>query len=91
MNREELSGLVGHEIVVGLNHPEGGGVEILATLDEVRGDGVVLSEIGDLVPGPTLFCPWDSFRRVRDRPPWFVPPREEAGSEEELQVRELHE
>ena len=75
MDREELSGLVGREVVVGLNHPEAGGVEVLATLHEVRRDGIVLSEIVDLVPGPTLFCPWDSFRRVRDRPPWFVPPR----------------
>ncbi len=33
-------------------------VQIIATLDEVRDDGIVLSEmIGELGSGPTLFCP----------------------------------
>jgi hypothetical protein len=43
----------------------------------VRDDGIVLSEIGELGPGPTLFCPWNSLKRVRDRPPWIRPPYEE--------------
>ena len=33
------------------------GAGMVATLDEVRDDGVILSEIGELGPGPTMFCP----------------------------------
>ena len=69
MDREEISGLVGHKVAVRLNSVEARGVEIVATLEEVRDDGVVLSEVGELGPRPTIFCPWDSLHRVRDRPP----------------------
>ncbi len=89
MDRDAIYGLVGRKVIVGFNAAEGGGVEVSATLDEVRDDGIVLSQISDLVPGPTLFCPWESFRRARERVPWFMPPHN--GPEEELQIREPHE
>jgi hypothetical protein len=82
VDREEISGLVGHKVAVRLNSVEARGVEIVATLEEVRDDGVVLSEVGELGPGPTMFCPWGSLHRVRDRPPWLAPPHEEPGPEE---------
>ena len=53
-------------------------MEIVATLEELRDDGVVLSEVGELGPGPTVFCPWESLHRIRERPPWLRPPREES-------------
>lgn len=73
-----------------MNSVEARGVEIVATLDEVRDDGIVLSKIGELGSGPTLFCPWGTLHRVRDRPPWFAPPHE-AMLEEEQQNREYYE
>ena len=82
MDREAILELVGHKVAVRLSSYEARGVEIVATLDEVRDDGVVLSEVGELGPGPTLFCPWDSLHRVRNRPPWLAPPHEEPGPEE---------
>lgn len=91
MRRQEIFGLLGHKVVVGLNSADAGGVEIFATLDEVRDDGIVLSQISDLVPGPTLLCPWESFQQAHDRPSWFMPPREEEVSGEELQIREVPE
>ncbi len=87
MDRNDLSGLVGRKVAVRLNSVEARGVEIVATLEEVRGAGIVLSEIGELGPGPTLLCPWESLHQVRDRPPWLAPPHEEP---EEGQVREFY-
>lgn len=83
MNREEVSGLVGRKVAIRLTNVEARGVEMVATLAEVREDGVVLSEVGDLGPGPTMFCPWESLHRVRERPPWLRPPHEEPGDEPE--------
>jgi hypothetical protein len=77
MDREQVSRLLGQKVAVRLTNVEARGVEITATLDEVREDGVVLSEVGELGPGPRMFCPWDSLLRVRDRPPWLAPPHEE--------------
>ena len=54
MERQEISGLVGRKVAVRLNSVEARGVEIVATLEEVREDGIILSEIGELGPGPTL-------------------------------------
>ena len=82
VNREQISGLVGHKVAIRLNSVEARGVEIVATLEEVRDDGVVLSEVGELGPGPTIFCPWDSLHRIRDRLPWLAPPHEQSGPEE---------
>jgi hypothetical protein len=76
-DRNRVVGLVGHKVAVSLNNVEARGVELIGTLDEVRDDGIVLSEIGELGPGPTMFCPWDSLRRVRERPSWLRPPHEE--------------
>ena len=64
-----------------LTSVEARGVEIVATLEEVRDGGVMLSEVGELGPGRTIFCPWDSLHRVRDRPLARAPP-EEPGPEE---------
>jgi hypothetical protein len=63
----------------------------VATLDKVRDDGVVLSEIGELGPGPTMFCPWDSLRRLRDRPPFFMLPYEGPESGEYYELYEHRE
>ncbi len=82
MNREEISGLVGHKVAARLTSVEARGVEIVATLEEVRDGGVMLSEVGELGPGPIIFCPWDSLHWVRDRSPWLAPPHEEPGPEE---------
>lgn len=76
-DRDRVAGLVGHKVAAGLKIAEGQSAEVVATLDEVRDDGIVLSEISDLGSGPTLFCPWDSLRRVGIRPPWLRPPHEE--------------
>ena len=69
----------------------GNGVGIVATLDEVRHDGVVLSEVDELGPGPTIYCPWDSLRRVRDRLPFFMPPHEEPEPDEYYELYEHRE
>ena len=90
-DRDRVVGLVGHKVAVNLNNVEARGVEIIGTLDEVRDDGIVLSEMGELGPGPTLFCPWDSLRLVRERPPWLRPPHEESGPEEVPQEQGFYE
>ena len=82
---------VGEEVVVRLASIEARGAEILATLDEVRDDGVSLSGIGELGPGPTMFCPWDSIRQIRprsafDRTPYDEVP--EGASESEFRLEE---
>jgi hypothetical protein len=83
---------VGHKVAVGLSSEEAvGSVEIVATLEEVRDDGIVLSEISELGPGPTLFCPWDSLKRVRDRPYWLRMSHEEPGPEEVPQEQSFYE
>jgi hypothetical protein len=89
-DRNRVVGLVGHKVAVSLNNVEARGVELIGTLDEVRDDGIVLSEIGELGPGPTMFCPWDSLRRVRERPSWLRPPREEPPPDEATQDREYY-
>lgn len=79
MDREDVSGLVGRKVAIRLTNVEARGVEMVATLAEVREDGVVLSEVGELGPGPTMFCPWESLHKVRERPSWLRPPHEEPG------------
>lgn len=86
MNREDVSGLVGRKVAVRLTNVEARGVEMVATLAEVREDGILLSELGELGPGPTMFCPWKSLHRVRERPQWFRPPHEAPGDEAEHPV-----
>ncbi|CAA9481274.1 MAG: hypothetical protein AVDCRST_MAG12-1520 [uncultured Rubrobacteraceae bacterium] len=83
MNRGDMSGLVGRKVAIRLTNVEARGVELVATLEEVREDGIVLSEVGELGPGPTMFCPWASLHQVRERPPWLRPPHEEPGNEAE--------
>jgi hypothetical protein len=90
-DRDRVVGLVGHKVAVGLTNVEAASVEILATLDEVRDDGIVLSEKDELGPGPTLFCPWDSLKRVRDRPPWLRMPHEEPDPGEAPQEQGFYE
>jgi hypothetical protein len=89
-DRDRIVGLAGHRVAVRLTSVEAASVEIIATLDEVRDDGIVLSEIGELGSGPTLFCPWDSLKRVRERPPWLRLPHEEAEPGEELREEEYY-
>jgi hypothetical protein len=57
VNRGDVSGLVGRKVAIRLTNVEARGVELVATLEEVREDGIVLSEVGELGPGPTMFCP----------------------------------
>jgi hypothetical protein len=77
-DRERVAGLVGCRVEVAIKgEEEEGAAGLVGTLDEVRDDGIALSEISDLGSGPTLFCPWRSLRRVRDRLPWFMPPHGE--------------
>ena len=90
-DRDRVVGLVGHKVAVGLTNVEAASVEIIATLDEVRDDGIVLSEKGELGPGPTPFCPWDSLKRVRDRPPWLRMPHEEPDPGEAPQEQGFYE
>jgi hypothetical protein len=85
-DRDRVFVLVGHRVAARLES-----AEIIATLDEVRDDGVVLSEIGELGPGPTMFCPWDSLRRIRDRPPWLRMPHEEPVPAEAPLEQEFYE
>lgn len=87
VDREEAIRFVGKKVAVRLNTVEARGVEIVATLEEVRDDGIVLSGVGELGPGPTMFCPWGSLRRVRDRPPWLRPPHEEPDEQETYDLR----
>lgn len=86
MDRGRIAELVGGKIALRLSSAEALGVELLATLDEVRDDGVVISEIGELVPGPTLFVPWDSLRAVSDREPRPPSPEETTPDEEEVKT-----
>ena len=87
MDREETVQLVGKKVTARLNSAEAAGVEIRATLEEVREDGILLSDIGELGPGPTMFCPWESLGRVRDRPP--SPPHDEQEGGEFYELREV--
>lgn len=80
MDWGEVARLVGAKVAVRLKNAEARGVEIIATLEEVGDAGVTLSDIGELGPGPTLFCPWESLERVRDRPPWLTSPHEGSGA-----------
>lgn len=48
-----------------LTSSEAQGAEILATLQNKDDDGITLSDIGELGPGPTMFCLWDAVRDVR--------------------------
>ncbi len=84
-DQNRVSRLVGHKVAVVL----GNGAGMVATLEEVRDDGVVLSEIDELGTGPTLFCPWDSLRRLRE--PYFMPPHEKPESEEYYELYEHRE
>ncbi len=82
-DRGRAAGLVDHKVAVKLTNVEARGVEIVATLDGASDDGIVLSEIGERGPRPTMFCPWDSLSRVRDPPPpWLRMPHEEPQPEE---------
>lgn len=83
MDRERIAELVGVKIALKLSSAEALGVELLATLDRVRDDGVVISEIEELGSGPTLFVPWDSLRTVRDREPQPQSSQETTPDEEE--------
>ena len=91
MDRERVARLVGRKVAVGLRISEGQSAEVVATLDEVRDDGVVLSEISDLGSGPKLFCPRDSLKRVGIRPPSLGPVHEEPEPDEEPQEQEYYE
>ncbi len=91
MDGEELRSLLDQKVAVRLKDVEAGGVEIIAILDDVRTDGVVLGEVGELGPGPTMFCPWESLHRVRRRPPWLAPPHEEHEPEEQVPEEQVPE
>lgn len=75
---------MGGKVAVRLNSVKARGAEIVATLEETSDDGIVLSEVGELGPGPTMFCPWGSLHQVRERPSWLRPPHEEPGEEEPM-------
>lgn len=92
-DRERVLGHVGRRVEVGVwgEHEEEGAAHLVATLDEVRDDGVVLSEISELGPGPVLFCPWRSLRRIGIRPPWLGAPYEELEPGEEPREQEYYE
>ncbi len=83
-DRNRVAGLVGQKVAVVLSN----GAGMVATLDEVRDDGIVLSEVDELGPGPTIYCPWDSLRRLQDRQPFFMPPHEEPESHEYYELYE---
>lgn len=82
-DRERISRLVDRKVAVRLNSAEARGVEILATLKEKRDDGITLSDIGELGPGPTMFCPWDAVRDV-SLPLPEEPPFDRGGEVTEL-------
>ncbi len=51
VDNERVTRLVGHRVVVGLRSDETvGSVEIVATLEEMRDDGIMLSEICEFGP-----------------------------------------
>jgi hypothetical protein len=77
---------VGRKVAVGLDNGEQESVGIVATLEEVRDDGVVLLGISELGPGPTMFRPWDSLKRYSEWVPWLRPPHEEPVPDEDPQV-----
>ncbi len=89
-DRERVAGLVGRKVEVALVGEEGA-AGLVATLDEVRDEGIVLSEVSELGSGPILFCPWGSLRRVRGRLPWFVPPHGELEPGEQTPGSECYE
>jgi hypothetical protein len=86
-DRSRVAGLVGQKVVVVLSK----GAGMVATLGEVRDDGIVLSEIDEFGPGPTMYCPWDSLRRLWDRPPFFMPPHAEPETHEYYELYEHRE
>jgi hypothetical protein len=91
VDKERVTRLVGLKVAVGLRSEEAvGSVEIVATLEEVRDDGIVLSEISEFGPGPKIFCPWDSLNRIRGRPYWMWMSHEEPEPGEAAQGREYY-
>ncbi len=84
-DRNRVSRLVGHKVAVVL----GNGAGMFAALEEVRDDGIVLSEIDELGPGPTLVCPWDSLRRLREL--YYMPPHEVPEFDEYYELYEHRE
>lgn len=84
MDRGEMARIVGRRVIVGLKAAGAGSTELVAKLAELRDDGIVLADVNELGPGPTVFCPWDSLRSFRNRPPWLGPP-EEAEAPAEVQ------
>ena len=90
-DRERVLGLVGRRVEVGIwgKNDQEGTAHLFAKLDEVRDDGVVLSEVSELGPGPTLFCPWDSLRRYGEWLPWLGP--QPVPGEEKQEYYDLYE
>ena len=84
-DRNRVSRLVGHKVAV----VPGNGAGMVATLEDVRDEGIVLSEIDELGPGPTLICTWGSLRRLRE--PYFMPPHEAPESDEYYELYEHRE
>ncbi len=76
MDRERVAELVGKKVAVGLDNGEPGSVGIVAKLEEVRDDGILLSEMSELGPGPTMFYPGDSLKQYSQWMPWLGMPRE---------------
>ena len=70
MDKEQVpDGWIGRQTIVKLTSYKANGAEIFATLHEKNDAGITLSEIGELGPGPTMFCPWNSIRDVRLQAP----------------------
>ena len=70
MDREEIPDeWTGRQVIVRLTSSEARGVEIIATLHERADAGITLSEIGELGPGPTIFCPWNSIQDIHPQSP----------------------
>lgn len=81
---------MGRKVAVALSN----GVGIVATFDEVRHEGVMLSEISELGPRPTMFCPWGSMNhgsraRTRRSEPHGQPEQDEYYELYEYREREL--
>jgi hypothetical protein len=76
VDRERVAELVGKKVAVGLDNGEPGSVGIVAKLEEVRDDGILLSEMSELGPGPTMFYPGDSLKQYSQWMPWLGMPRE---------------
>ena len=89
-DRDRVGGLVGHKVAVRLINVEARRGDARDALRGTRRRHRALRE-RRARSGTDDVLPWDSLKRVRERPPWLRPPHEEPGPEEAPLEQEFYE